>query len=264
VKLPDGYVAEEVLSPGPTAVVTRARGPSGQGCVVKVAAIAQGLPAIEREAEVLRALATAGVDGVPRLVDAWAGGFAVELLTMPTLRQSGATLRQGETRHAAAGAAFERLAAVHSARDEAGAPLAVVHGDVSPDNLYLASDGSKVTLADFGLAHWRGGASVAGGAFRGTLLYVAPEVARGEPFDARADDFALAASLLHVATGVPLRDETTSPPVLLVDAGTRPLDASHPWRALARKLFDPAIAGALLACLAFDPRDRPRETPRPC
>ena len=91
------------------------------------------------------------------------------------------------------------------------------------------------------------------GAFRGTLAYAAPEVARSEGFDGRADDFALAASMLHVVTGIPLRETTGAPAVMLVDAGTRPLDASHPWRHLARKLFDHAIAEALLACLAFDP-----------
>ena len=233
--------------------------------MLKSAAIDRAIPALRNEQDLLRALGAAGVAGVPRLLAGWSGGFALEHLAMPTLREhQGEARRDRKLRDALARRAFRRLGEVHAAVDRGGTPLDVVHGDVSPDNVLVAPDGSEAILADFGLARWRDGAPLEGGAFRGTLLYVAPEVARGDPFDARADDFALAASLLHVATGIALRGESGSPAVTLVEAGTRPLDASHPWRALAPSLFDSAIAEALLACLAFDPRDRPRETPRPC
>jgi hypothetical protein len=258
------YAILEVLSPGPAAVVALARGPGGVLCIRKTAAIARGIPAIRRETAVLRALAGAGVEGVPRVLAAWEDGVALERLAIPTLRQSSALFQSDRARREAiARGAFAVLAAVHGARDAGGAPLDVVHGDPSPDNLYAGD--ARVALADFGLATWRGTADDDGdGAFRGTLLYAAPEVARGERADARADDFALAASLLHVATGIALREVNLSPPAMLVEAGSRPLDALHPWRALAPALFDPALATALLACLAFDPRDRPRETPAPC
>jgi serine/threonine protein kinase len=246
--------------------VALARGPGGAPCVLKVAAVPRGIPAVENEADALRALARDGVAGVPTLYDAWEGGIAIERLAFPTLRDAGAALRQSRAlRDASVRGAFARLAEVHEACDDAGALLQMVHGDLSPDNVYVAVDGTELAaLADFGLAVWQGSAPVEGGAFRGTLAYVAPEVARGEPFDGRADDFALAASVLHVATGIPPREGVAGlAAVTLVDAGTRPLDASHPWRTLAYPLFDRAIADALLACLAFDPRDRPRETPRP-
>jgi serine/threonine protein kinase len=233
---------------------------------VKVAAVARGVPAIENEAAALRVLAQARVTGVPTLYDAWDLGIAIELLALPTLRDAGQALRENRAlREASVRATFARLAEVHAARDDRGALLGMVHGDVSPDNVYVAIEGApRAALADFGLAVWRGSAPVGGGAFRGTLAYAAPEVARGEPFDARADDFALAASVLHVTTGVPLREGGAGlTAVTLVEAGTRPLDASHPWRTLAYPLFDRAIADSLLACLAFDPRDRPRETPGP-
>jgi serine/threonine protein kinase len=242
-----------------------ARGGSGERCVIKVAAIERAIPALENEQAVLRALAAAGVKGVPTLLAAWGEGLALERISFPTLRELGDSLRtNAPLRDAAAKQTFRRLSELHAALGAGGAPLSVVHGDVSPDNVFVAPDGSDAVLADFGLAQWSGGALQASGAFRGTPLYAPPEVARGEPFDGRADDFALAASLLHVATGIPLREEGRSQAVTLVDAGTRPLDATHPWRALALELFNPAVAGALLACLAFDPRDRPRETPRPC
>jgi serine/threonine protein kinase len=265
VKVPVGYTVERVLSPGPATIVALARDPGGRACVIKSAAIERALPTLQNERSVLRALALAGVAGVPKLLDAWAEGFALELIAMPTLGQLAGLVRTDRRlRGAVANRAFARLAELHAAADPGGVPLDVVHGDLSPDNVFVADDGSDAILADFGLACWRGGGPPESGAFRGTLLYAAPEVARGDPFDGRADSFALAASLLHVATGIALREESETQAVTLVNAGTRPLDASHPWRALAPRLFNPELAEMLLACLAFDPRDRPRETPRPC
>jgi serine/threonine protein kinase len=265
VKVPEGYAIERVLSPGPVTFVALARGRAGETCVVKVAAIGRAVPILRNEQAILRALAEAGVGGVPVLRDAWEEGLALAPIAMPTLRELGDSIRAHRAlRDAVAIQAFRRLSALHAAVLPSGVPLDAVHGDLSPDNVFVAPDGSDAILADFGLAHWHGGGLPAEGAFRGTPLYAPPEAARGESLDGRADDFALAASILHVATGVPLRADAQTQAAFLLCAGTSPLDASHPWRTLALKLFSPAIAPALLACLAFDPRDRPRETPRPC
>jgi len=268
MRAPEGYVVEEVLSPGPVTVVATARDRAGTRCVLKTAAVARALPAVRNEAAALRALGDAGVGGVPRLLATWEEGLAIAYLAMSPLRaHEGLRAGSASRRSAIAQILFARLADVHAAKDRAGAPLAMVHGDLSPDNVYVAADESDAAIADFGLARFRGSELEETGAFRGSLLYVAPEVARSEPFDARADDFALSASLLHVATGVPLRPRDAGSPseaALLFDAGTVPFDASHPWHSLVRKLFNLTVAEALLACLAFEPRDRPRETPRPC
>jgi hypothetical protein len=69
-----------------------------------------------------------------------------------------------------------------------------VHGDVTPRNVLFSSDGHAL-LADFGLARF------AGRGRAGTLRYQAPEQARGDAFDARADLFALALVLAEAATG---------------------------------------------------------------
>jgi serine/threonine-protein kinase len=132
-----------------------------------------------------------------------------------------------------------------------------VHADVSTTNVLVDPRGEPAALIDFGLARWRDDdaiASSARGAFRGTLLYAAPEVARGEPFDARADLFALAASLLHVYSGVPPRSATTEA-TLLVEAGDREVAA---WTRAASAGLSRALAGALASCLAFAADDRPR------
>lgn len=263
MRLPAGYDLVSVVSVGATASVALARTPEGVDCAVKGAHEARGVASIEREVLALRVLEAAGVSGVPRVLASWATGFAMERLEGVPLEALAARLSpESNLRERVARAAIARLAEVHGACDETG-PLKLVHGDVSPANVLVST--REVSLADFGFASWRGAPPPNDGVFRGTLPYVAPEVARGEPFDASADRFALAASLLFVATaGIPLHPATSSPAVLLVEAGTHALDASHPWRSLAPKLFDPELCAWLLGCLAFDPRERPQGPPGAC
>lgn len=91
------------------------------------------------------------------------------------------------------------------------------------------------------------------GPFRGTLLYAAPEVARGETPDARSDAFALAASLLHVASSQPPRGSETQAAMLLA-AGEQSIE---PWARRAAATLAPGMAEALVACCAFDRDARP-------
>jgi hypothetical protein len=247
-----------LLSAGPAARVALARGPDGRDVVVKQAAVERAAATIAHEARVLDVLERAGVYGVPRVLARWDGGIALERLRMGTVEeQAGAMRRDGAFRARTARAVFARLEAVHRA--------GVVHGDVSPGNVYVAADGAEACLADFGLARLLADDADEAdedGAFRGTLLYAAPEVARGEPAGTAADVFALAASLLHVSTGAPLRDPGAEPASVLVAAGTQPLDATHPWSLAARTVFPTALGETLLRCLAFDPDGRPREPSR--
>jgi serine/threonine protein kinase len=146
----------------------------------------------------------------------------------------------------AASAAFGALAQVHAA--------GVVHGDVSPDNVMLSADAMRATLLDFGLAVWPGAPPMPAGPFRGTLLYAAPEVARGETADARSDTFALAASLLHVASGeAPRAAETQA--AMLLSAGEQSIE---PWARRAAAAVPQALAEALVACCAFERDARPQ------
>lgn len=212
---------------------------------------AEGHARLASEARVLEAL---GGRAAPALVDSGADAHGPYLVTRwvpwPTLEpRIGAA---GLDVAALARRSFEALATVHEARDASG-PLGIVHGDLRPGNVAAAPDASGVVLLDFGLALWRGHPGGAGGAFRGTLLYAAPESARGEPIGTRADLFSLAATLLHVASGKPPRTSSAEAALLLA-AGSEPLDG---WAAEAARGLDAKTARALAACLSYQAEERP-------
>lgn len=95
----------------------------------------------------------------------------------------------------------EALGAVHGAKDTGGAPLGIVHRDVTPSNVYLSLTGD-VKLGDFGIARVaaRLKANPTAG-LKGKFGYLSPEQVAGEPFDHRADLFALAALLGEMLIG---------------------------------------------------------------
>ncbi|MBX3223218.1 MAG: hypothetical protein KF795_22090 [Labilithrix sp.] len=144
------------------------------------------------------------------------------------------------------------LASLHEAADTRG-PLLVVHADLSPANVAIDDAATRAVLLDLDLAWWRDGPSRLDGAFRGTIAYVAPEVARGEPPTAASDLFALAATLLHGVNGVPPRDGPSFAALLAAAAEAPLLDEAARGRLAAK---GPGHA-ALAACLAHDPAHRP-------
>jgi serine/threonine-protein kinase len=142
------------------------------------------------------------------------------------------------------------VAAIHAA--------GVVHRDLKPDNIVVASDGRAV-IVDFGLArepraphdvatgavpaspHALSTTLTHEGAIVGTPRYMSPEQAAGELVDARTDVWALGLIGHELLTG------KLPPPS--DDGRSRVVDAA----ALAGW---PAIAGVLRKCLAVTPDDR--------
>ena len=90
----------------------------------------------------------------------------------------------------------------HELTDAHGAPLGLVHRDVSPGNILLGLDGT-VKLADFGIAK-ETRVSTLSGSLHGTVTYMAPEQCQGHAFDRRADIFSLGVILYELVTGTRL------------------------------------------------------------
>jgi hypothetical protein len=120
----------------------------------------------------------------------------------------------------------------------------VIHRDLKPENLILAR--GRLRILDFGLAKVLDGAALDAtepGTVQGTAGYMAPEQARGEPADARADLFATGAIVYELVTG------------------QRAFPGATPADRLSAILRDtPTLDGPLAPiverCLAKEPRDR--------
>jgi serine/threonine-protein kinase len=79
------------------------------------------------------------------------------------------------------------LDAAHEARSEDGAPLGLVHRDVSPQNVLVGVDGVPRVI-DFGVAKALGRlGSTSPGEVRGKYTYMAPEQLRSRPVTRQAD-----------------------------------------------------------------------------
>jgi serine/threonine protein kinase len=80
----------------------------------------------------------------------------------------------------------------------------LIHRDIKPANILLEDDMERVKLTDFGLARASDDVRITQSAvLAGTPQYMAPEQARGELLDPRADLFSLGCVLYTMCTGRP-------------------------------------------------------------
>jgi serine/threonine-protein kinase len=106
----------------------------------------------------------------------------------------------------------------HGLRREGGAPLGVIHRDISPSNVFLSRRG-EVKLGDFGIAHVDSEARSAptlGGTLKGKYGYMSPEQVMGGTVDARADLFAVGILLAELMMGRRLFIAPTDLDILLM------------------------------------------------
>jgi serine/threonine protein kinase len=163
-----------------------------------------------REAQIslrLRHRAIARVVEVGRAGGAWF--LAMELVpgeSLAHLLRAERERRVGPDPRLVAWVGAEIASALHHAHtlSDGGAPLRVIHRDVSPQNLLLGFDGAA-KLIDFGVARCaRLSDATRTGTVRGKLAYASPEQLAARPLDARSDLFSLAVVLHEWLAGVPL------------------------------------------------------------
>jgi hypothetical protein len=93
------------------------------------------------------------------------------------------------------------LHAAHEGTDDEGRLLEVVHRDVSPHNILVSVDG-VARITDFGIARAASRLAVTRtGQLKGKIAYMAPEQARSEKIDRRADVFAMGICLWEMLAG---------------------------------------------------------------
>lgn len=138
------------------------------------------------------------------------------------------------------------LHAVHELRGPDGMPLEVVHRDVSPQNILINVRGTS-KLIDFGVAKARERRTeeTTAGTLKGKIEYMAPEQARGDRIDRRADVYAVGAVLYELLAGEPVRSTEEGRQLLalhelMTGAPYEPLHHSVPLP--VRSLVDRALS----------------------
>jgi serine/threonine-protein kinase len=146
----------------------------------------------------------------------------------------------------------QALESVHSLCDEHGRNYGVVHRDVTPSNILVSRDG-RVRLSDFGVARISGfaGDKTETGIFKGKLPYMPPEQARGEPFDGRADIYALGTTLFEALLGQRPRRAETQTQLIMMIATER-----CPYVQQVLPGVPPALAAAIDSATEIDPARR--------
>ncbi len=147
---------------------------------------------------------------------------------------------------------LEALYYAHTAKDNRGQTLDIVHRDVSPPNILIGYTG-EIKLTDFGVSK----ASIKmhqtiSGALKGKLLYMSPEQAKGDRnIDCRSDIFSAGVIFFEMLTNKKLfLDESEMQVLKKVQEGDITMPSS------IRKDIDPELEAILIKSLQKDPKAR--------
>ncbi len=117
----------------------------------------------------------------------------------------------------------------------------LIHYDVKPENVRIGKKGQVVKLMDLGLAGE--GGMTAAGRVKGTLAYIAPEIARGIEVDKRADLYSLGVTLWYILSGELPYGGKTPWEVMRSQVGKGglavPANFAPPWKDVLLKLLSP-------------------------
>lgn len=136
------------------------------------------------------------------------------------------------------------LFAAHTATNEIGEPLEVVHRDVSPQNIFVTYRGTSKVI-DFGVAKATERVSKTEVGFvKGKAAYMSPEQAEGRALDAKSDVFSLGVCLWEMRAGQRLfKRDSEYDTLLAVQSATIPPPSS--MRGKPNPVLDHIILGAL-------------------
>lgn len=136
----------------------------------------------------------------------------------------------------------------------------LIHRDIKPSNIFLARLGVTcdfVKVLDFGLVKAENTGSTRltlEGNTAGTPAYMAPELATGAGFDARADIYSLGCVAYFLLTGTPVFEESTPVAVAIAHVQKEPVPPSQ-----RTELSVPsALEEVIMRCLSKKPADRPQ------
>ncbi|MEU1350697.1 serine/threonine-protein kinase [Streptomyces sp. NPDC005795] len=195
-----GYAVERELGAGGMGVVYLARSRGGRAVAVKVARSELATDPHFRErfrAEVEAARSVGGfhtapvVDADPAAAAPWLATAYIPGPTLSALIEAEGPMDEARLRQLGAALA-EALVAIHR--------CGLVHRDLKPGNIIMASDGPRVL--DFGIARALESTRLtATGVAFGTPGFLAPEQAQGQAVGGATDVFALGAVLVAAAGG---------------------------------------------------------------
>jgi len=168
--------------------------------VQRFIAEARSAAALSRDRTIVTVFDQGASDGI-----VW---LALELVQGHTLRQLMAERGRLDARTALA--VMDPVLTALGAAHDAG----IVHRDVKPENVLIGDDG-HVQVADFGLAHAVSTAAqpprsaATRGLLLGTVAYISPEQALGQPATQASDVYAAGVMLFELLTGHPPHDGPT-------------------------------------------------------
>jgi hypothetical protein len=253
-----GYQIEAQIGRGGMAVVYRALDLRlDRQVALKVLAPQLGDDDAFRQRFIRESRAAAGVDH-PHIIPVFEAGEAGRVLfiamryvafgDLRTLIETDGRLSASRT-VAIAGQVASALDAAHA--------QGLVHRDVKPGNVLLDATGGSGTdhvyLSDFGLSKDALATTTltAAGQFMGTLDYVSPEQIQGHTADGRADQYALACTVVEMLSGAPPYKRDESMALLWAQ-----LEAPPPDLTQRRPDLPPAVDAVIRTALAKSPADR--------
>ncbi len=139
----------------------------------------------------------------------------------------------------------------HKKTDLRGAPLDIIHRDISPSNIIVGYNG-QVKVADFGIAKAQKSTyTTKDGVLKGKFEYMSPEQARGETVTPQSDVFACGIILHEMLTGRRLFKSNSDVKTLeTIKKGDYPRPSDINPR------ISPSIDALVMKALAVDPAER--------